>query len=147
MAVEVWVKRTQLGVLVPANSQSEQELKKLPVDEWRLASIRLPRNLKHHRKWMALLQAVFPHQDEWPTFKSFRRAVKKALGLGEWIESKSGHREFEEGSIAFDKMDQDEFDQFYARGVSLVITRILPAVNSEDLNAIVEEILAGRKAA
>ena len=145
MAVEVWVKRTQLGTLVPANSQSEQELKRLPVDEWRLASIRLPRNLKHHRKWMALLQAVFPHQDEWPTFKSFRRAVKKALGLGEWIESKSGHREFEEDSIAFDKMEQDEFDQFYARGVALVVTRILPAVDSEDLNRTVNEILAGRK--
>lgn len=147
MATEAWIIRTQLGHLVPANAQSKEALDKLPVNEWRLASIRLPRNVKFLRKWMALQAAVYPHQDEWPTFNSFKRAIKKALGLGEWVVSKSGHREFEEGSISFAKMDEDEFEQFYERGVELILTRVLPGVDREDLNREIEDILAGRKAA
>ena len=146
MASELWLVR-RMGHLVPANAQSAEALDKLPIDKWLLASIRQPRNVKFLRKWMALQSAVFPHQDEWPTFESFKRAIKKALGLGEWVVSKSGRREFLEGSVSFAKMTEDEFAEFYERGVQLILTRILPGVNREDLDLEVNEILEGRRAA
>ncbi|WP_370372947.1 DUF1367 family protein [Henriciella pelagia] len=147
MAIEVWIKRTKLGTIMPANSQSEQELSKLPVGEWHLAVIRKPRNVKHHRKWMALLQVCFPHQDMWPTFDSFRKAIQVVLGHGEVIEAKDGRKYIEAASISFAKMDQDEFEQFYERGVKLVLEKILPGVDRADLDAQVHEILEGRKEA
>lgn len=147
MAIEAWVKRTQMGHLVPANSQSAEALKALPVDEWRMVSIRAPRNVKHHRKWFALLQAVFAHQTMWPTLDLFNDKVKEALGYGEYVIDGLGNRHFRPESIGFHNMDQHAFEQFYERGVDLIVNRILPGVGRDDLEREVHDILKGRKAA
>lgn len=144
MATELWLQR-RLGHLVPANSQSAELLAGLPNDKWMLATIRMPRNVKHHRKYWALMQAVFPHQSVWPTMKSFQRAMKKALGHGEWVASADGRKEFIEESISFANMDQSEFEQFYARAVEVILTKVLPNVDSEDLEREVAEILKGNR--
>lgn len=143
MATEIWLQR-RLGHLVPANAQSAELLAALPADKWMLATIRMPRNVKHHRKYWALLQAVFPHQTTWPTMKSFHRQIKKAMGFGEWVEAENGKKEFIEDSISFASMDQTEFEQLYARLVELILTKVLPNVNSEDLEREVQDILRGR---
>lgn len=146
MATELWLVR-RMGHLVPANEQSAELLAKLPQDRWVLASIRNPRNLKHHRKFMALVQAVYPHQDMWPTFNSFRRALTAALGHGEVVTAKDGRKYIEAESISFASMDQTEFEEFYNKAVDLILTRILPAVNKDDLEREVNDILAGHKEA
>lgn len=143
---ELWLIR-KLDMLVPANEQSLDELRKLKAGEWLLASVRKPRNVKHHRKWMALLQVCFPHQDMWPTFDSFRKAIQVALGHGEVVEAKDGRKYIEAASISFAKMDQTAFEEFYERGVKLVLEKILPGVSRADLDAQVHEILEGRKEA
>lgn len=146
MATELWLQR-RMGHLVPANAQSAELLAKLPDDRWVLAEVRNPRNLKHHRKYFALLQAVYPHQSVWPTLRSFQRAMKKALGHGEWVTSSDGRQEFIEDSISFASMDQTEFEQFYDRAVEVILTKVLPNVDSADLEREVADILEGRKAA
>ena len=144
MAQDVWIVR-KLGHLVPANTQSAEALEKLPQGKWLLASIRQPRNVKHTRKYFALLNAVFPHQTMWPTFKKFREKFEEALGFGEYHVNGRGERYFEKESISFASMKQDEFDQFYERAVDLILTRILPAVDRADLDREVQEILSGAK--
>ncbi|MEL7452435.1 MAG: DUF1367 family protein [Pseudomonadota bacterium] len=146
MATELWIKR-RLDHLVPANTQAHEAMEGLPQDEWYLATIRRPRNLGHHKKYMALLQVVYPHQDTWPTFTSFRKALACALGHGLVVKSKDGREIMDADSISFAKMDQDEFQQFYDRAIRLICERILPNVNSEDLEREVGDILSGRKAA
>jgi hypothetical protein len=146
MATEIWLKRS-VDHLVPANAQSLELMRQIKDDRWVLASIRNPRNVKHHRKYWALIQAVFPHQDTWPTLKSFQRQMKKALGHGEWVTSKDGRREFIEDSIGFASMDQTEFEEFYKRAVEVILTRVLPGVDSDDLAREVDDILAGKRAA
>lgn len=147
MAIEAWVTRSPLGHIVPANAQAEEALRAIPRDEWRLAVIRNPRNVKHHRKWFALLNAVYPHQTMWPTFPKFREKIQEALGLGEYHTNGMGQRYFEPDSISFANMDQDAFEDFYQRGVELILTRILPGVDNDDLTREVADILEGKKAA
>lgn len=147
MAVEAWITRTKLGHLVPATAQDAEALQSVPVGEWRLAKIRLPRNVKHHRKYFALLQAVFPHQTMYPTFRRFRAKFEEALGHGEYHIDGQGKRYFENESINFGAMDQDEFEQFYARAKDLILTRILPGADNVGLDRLVHDILEGRKAA
>lgn len=146
MATELWLIR-RMGHLVPANAPSAESLAKLAANKWLLAEIRMPRNTKHHKKYFALLQAIFQHQDEYPTMRSLQRGMKKRLGFGEWVTLKSGEREFIEDSISFASMDQTEFDQFYERAVQVILTEILPGVDSRDLEREVQDILEGRRAA
>lgn len=144
MATELFLKRS-LNKLVPADARSEGLLRDLPKGRFFRAVITQPRNLSHHNKFFALLHVIFPHQDMYPTEKSLLRNIKKALGLGEWVEYKDGRTEFFEDSISFTAMKQDEFEQFYARFIDLVTTKILPGVDSADLEREVNEIMAGRK--
>ena len=147
MAIEAWVTRSPMGHIVPANAQSAEALSAIPAQEWRKVKVWLPRNVKHHRKYFALLNAIFPHQTMWPTFNKFREKFEEALGLGEYHVNGRGERYFEKDSISFDKMGQDEFEQFYNRAIALIMTRILPGVESQDLEREISDIMEGRKAA
>lgn len=147
MAIEAWVTRSPMGHIVPANAQSAEALSAIPAKEWRKVKVWLPRNIKHHRKYFALLNAVFPHQTMWPTFNKFREKFEEALGFGEYHVNGRGERYFEKDSIGFDKMDQDEFEQFYERALDLILTRILPGIANDDLEREISDIMEGRKAA
>jgi hypothetical protein len=146
MATELWLTR-RMDTLLPANTQCLEDMRKLPADKWLLAELRMPRNVKHHRKFMAVLQAVYPHQDMWPTFNSFRKAFTAALGHGEIVTAKDGRKFIDANSIGFAAMDQVEFDEFYARAIDFVLTKILPGVNSRDLEREVADILEGWRVA
>lgn len=146
MATTLWLIR-RMDALVPANSQALDDLRKLPADKWLLNELRMPRNVGHHKKFMAILQAVYPHQDMWPTFNSFRKAFTAALGHGEVVTAKDGRRYIDASSISFATMDQDEFSEFYDKAIDFVLTKILPGVDSRDLEREVQDILEGRKAA
>lgn len=141
---ELWLIR-KMDMLVPANEQTLDALRKMKPGQWYRADIKMPRNVKFHRKYFALLGAVYPHQTMWPTFKKFRAKFEEALGHGEYHTNARGERYFENESISFASMQEDEFEQFYERAVELILTRILPNVGRADLDRQVEEIMAGRK--
>jgi hypothetical protein len=121
-------------------------LAKLPTDAIVRVDIRRPRNVRHHRKYWALLQAVFPHQDVYPTMDSFAAAMKAAVGLAEPIRLPDGRIVLYTGSISFASMDQATFDQFYERVVQVILTRILPGVSNAELERQVVDILQGEVA-
>lgn len=141
MAVDVTLKRTTRGFLA-ANVADAELLSSIGIGDTVRAKISRPRNLKHHKKWFALLHVVYPHQDTWPTFKHFRLAVQRAMGFFDMINGQPYDR-----SISFAKMDQAEFEQFYSNGIKVICERIVPAIDAEDLTAEVEEILKGKSAA
>jgi len=142
---ELWLIR-KMDMLVPANEQSLEALRKMKQGQWYRADIKMPRNVKFLRKYFALLGAVYPHQSMWPTFKKFRDKFEEALGHGEYHVNGKGERYFENESISFAKMEEDEFEQLYERAVELILTQILPGVGRADLDRQIEEIMAGRKA-
>jgi hypothetical protein len=142
---ELWLIR-KMDMLVPANEQTLDALRKLKPGQWYRADIKMPRNVKFHRKYFALLGAVFPHQTMWPTFRKFRAKFEEALGHGEYHVNARGERYFENESISFASMEEDEFEQLYERAVELILTRILPGVGRAELDQQVAEIMEGRRA-
>lgn len=142
MAETIFMRRS-LGALRPIDPASAEALERIPANQDVRVEITRPRNLKHHRKFFALLNAIFPHQTVYPTHKSFRAAMTVALGFGETYKLGDGRTIIIPGSIAFDKMDQAEFEQFYDRAIELIVTRILPGVGRADLNREVADILIG----
>ena len=146
MATTIHLRRV-LSRLAPADAASEELLNALPTGKEVKAVITIPRNVKHHRKFFALLNVIFPHQETYPTRESLLNAIKCALGYGETITLPDGRIVLSPGSISFSKMDQNDFNAFYERAVRLITERILPGVDSTDLEREVEEILQGRQAA
>jgi len=146
MAQTIHLRRV-LNRLAPADAHSEELLNSLPAGRELKAVITQPRNVAHHRKFFALLNVIYPHQDTYPTRESLLKAIKCALGFGETIKLPDGRIILSPGSISFGKMDQQAFSEFYERAVKLITEKILPGVDSADLEREVNEILRGREAA
>ncbi len=143
MGTEIFLRRKGEG-LIPMDLMSRNYIEKLDAQTVIRAVVTKPRNYDHHKKYFALLHAVYEHQDTYPSFNSFRSAVAVALGHSESVKLPDGRTILVPGSIAFGKMDQSEFEEFYEKAVDLVLTRIVPGVNREDLERRVLDILKGR---
>lgn len=147
MAVEIRVRRV-LNRLVPVDKLAEDDMMQLDADTTYDCKVWKKRNSDHHRKYFALVNAIFPHQSAWPTTKALHDQLKMAVGFSyEARDMATGEIRTYPDSIAFDRIDQQEFEQVYERIVEVILTRIIPGVGRRDLEAQVMDILAGRKAA
>lgn len=142
MATELFMRR-QLSALRPIDAAGEQALGEIASGEVLRVTVRRPRNVLHHRKFFALIKTIFPHQSLYPTEETLLAAMKVALGYGETVKLPDGRAIIIPKSISFSNMDQTAFDQFYARAVHLILSRILPGVSRAELAREVHEILAG----
>lgn len=163
MAARVWLRvgyfgstRAQFLVLAPTDRASEKAIDEYGVGTVLKATLTQPRNVKHHRKYWALLGVIFDYQQTYNDLDELHAAVKCALGYGRTVkvstETKGGTRiervTMIPGSIAFSKMDQKKFETFYERFVELVFTRIIPNLDDDDrarLEARFNEIMEGEK--
>lgn len=147
MATEIRVRRV-LNRLVPVDKMSEDDLLQLDADKEFDCKVWNKRKEGHHRKYFALVNAIFPHQTGYATVKALHDQLKIAVGFSyEARDLATGETRTYPDSIAFDNIDQTEFEQVYDRIVEVVLTRILPGVGRRDLEAQVHDILAGRRAA
>lgn len=135
----------KMGGLFPTDRQSEKLLAEYPEFDCLKATITQPRNVKHHKKYWALLGVIAPYggyNDE----EHFHDDIKRALGMFDMVKNAfTGQMEQRLHSISFSKMDQKAFEVFYAKVEELILTRIVPNVNKADLEANVLEIMEGRK--
>jgi hypothetical protein len=133
--------------LAAADPISLEALESIREKETVTAVVRRARNPAHHRKYFALLQAVFPHQQQFATTQDLLNALKIAAGLFDTGKTIDGIPYMIPKSISFASMTQSSFSEFYDRCVDIILTRILPNVNRGDLTDQVNDILEGRHAA
>lgn len=136
--------RKTLGGLRAEDAIGQEVLSRIPLGGAVKAEITQPRNLRHHRKMYALLQAIYPHQTAYPTLKMFEGAVKCAVGFGEMVQLPDGRTILSPGSWAFGNLDQSGFEAVYDRVLDLIVTRILPGLDRDDVEREVADILRGR---
>ena len=129
-----------LGALRPADDDAETLLSKLKDGDLVRAEIKVPRNLAHHRKWWKLMQIVHDNQEFYPSAEAVCTAIKFGIGHTEQFQWKGGVVKLPK-SIAFAKMDQAEFEQFYERGIDYIVRQLVPGLNKTDLKREVEELL------
>ena len=142
MAIDVLLVKEK-GRLVAADPISADAIASIPDRERVTATIRRPRNPAHHRKLWALLTVVFDAQTTFATTSDLLSAIKIATGLFDTGKTVDGMPWVQPGSIAFASMDQKSFEQWYDKAIEVVLTKILPSVDREDLTARVNEILTG----
>lgn len=102
------------------------------------------RNLDRLRKFFALLNAIYPHQDLYPTMKILREEILIGLGFCDVVTMRDGRTKAYAHSIAFGKMEEPDFSELLDRTVRLIYERVIPGVGSEELMKRVNEICEGR---
>lgn len=136
-----------LGSLRPTDEAGEDALRKIGNGEIVSIELKRSRNVKHHRMFWVLMTIVHSNMDEarYPTVEDLVAAVKIAAGLRTRIVLPNGDVGFIPGSIAFHKMDQEEFGKFYDRVCDLIAKHFLPGVTSDQLREEVEIMTGMRK--
>ena len=134
--------RKRLGSLVPTDEEGEELLRSLPQHQIVKCKLTRPRNVQHHRKFFALVNLVFENQERYANVDELLAALKIAVGHVNIIVMPNGNEYRIPKSIAFHKMDQTEFDRFYARVVDVVIKHFLPGVTRDELRQELLEFAA-----
>jgi hypothetical protein len=110
------------------------------------------RNARFHRKYFALLNLAFDYWDvddrEYKgqpiakNFERFRSDVQILAGYGEPVWNIRGELRMESKSIAFGKMEQEEFDALYTAVVNVLLGRVLAAkgFTRETIDELVTQI-------
>jgi hypothetical protein len=133
--------------LAAADPISLEALETIRLKETVTATIRRSRNPGHHRKLFALLQVIFPHQSQFATTQDLLNALKVATGYFDTGITIDGIPFMTPKSIAFASMAQTQFEEWYDRVVEIILAKIVPNINRDELTEQVNEILEGRNAA
>lgn len=129
--------RTVSG-LGPADDAALQQLRKLKLGTTVRADIAVPRNIKHHRKFFALLNMVWQSAGDWVTVEDLLTQLKLKLGLThDVVVRESGEIVKVLGSISFAAMDQTAFDAFYERAL-MALCELAGGIDS---NMLRQEVL------
>jgi hypothetical protein len=124
-----------LGSLRAIDQAGEEIIGNVGQGEIVQLEIKRPRNIKHHRMYWALVTLVHENLDgdRYKTADDLHAALKVAAGIGSRIVLPSNEVVVIPGSIAFHKMDQTAFDEFYDRICDLIAKHFLPGVTKADL--------------
>lgn len=130
-----------LASLRPASQEAEEVLTKIKRGDLVMVEVKRSRNLKHHQKFFVLMHLVFDNQEKYEVFEDFLDAVKCATGHRTILSVTESRIIMQPKSIAFSKMDQDQFNAFYNNVIDLVCRKIIPGMDREELIAQVEELI------
>lgn len=153
MPVEFIARRSESGLVADTALDAEQ-LKAVPTDRPVKVKVTVPRNPKFHRKYFALLSVVYDYMGDalreemgvW-SIEQMRQRMKIELGLYTlWIVGKNaplpeGTPVYIPDSIAFDSMDEADFEKLFKATVTLALGKYLRAQTEESLMRLVDNVL------
>lgn len=140
---EIWMKRGLRG-LEPADDAGLEVLRRIKQGDIVRADITRPRNIRHHRKFFALLNLVWSASGEWASVEDLLIELKVRLGLTRDVIIRStGEIVKVPASISFAAMNQLAFDNFYERA----LRELCAMAGGIDSNILREEVLSQLAAA
>lgn len=140
--MDIYCRVTDIG-LVPMYDSDLDEKHRLRIGDNVLCTIKRPRNYEFHKKYFALLRltvANLPHliQQQMQIFTEEDLLDCLKIDLGLFTTRWHGGRQIvKTGSISFAKMDNTEFEKFFARSVDAILRIYL---RGTDRQALIEEV-------
>jgi hypothetical protein len=118
--MQLYLTRSVTG-LSASDDEAVACLRRIKVGQVVRADVVVPRNLRHHRKFFALLNLVWAATDQWESVEDLLIELKVRLGVvRDVVLRESGEIVKVVGSISFGSMDQAEFDAFFEKSLRLL---------------------------
>lgn len=140
--MDFFCKVTETG-LVPLDDMDWELKKRLQLGADVRVHVTMPRNIKFHRKFFALLQLTLANLPETLqatshiySVEALLAALKIDMGYYDTV-TVSGRNVVKLRSISFAKMDEAQFSRFYDLAVTDILSNYLPGT---DRNALLSEV-------
>lgn len=105
----------------PADEDAHVWAKKFAPGEVIYADFKKNRNYEFHKKYFGMLKVAFENQEDYPSLEKLREAAQIAAGYYEVIYMLDGRRGLKSQSIAFDSMNQEEFEKLYSDVLNVIL--------------------------
>ena len=138
-----FIKRHLSGIVVlqPFDEHAKKYLNRLRQGQIVEVDLKAPRNARFSAKYWVLCNLISERTGQWPTAEEFSDALKMEVGITTTVQRFDGSFERRPGSIAFSRMDEVEFTDFYNRCLVAICEQVLPEVECEELNDEVEQFI------
>ena len=154
MAIEITLRKLY-DTFTPVDKAGMDLFNEIPMNSEFKATLTQPRNIRFHRKYFTLLNFAFDNWDA-PTEVSkrhdivplksreqFRKDIVILSGYYDVVRRLDGSEIIIAKSISFAKMDDTEFTKLYSTTIDIILSRVLSQYTKDDLNAVVDRLLAG----
>ena len=122
----------------------KRKLETMRPGNWMRFEWSTPRNGPHHRKFMALLNLITENSETYNTVDKALVAVKMIVGhCDPATDPKTGEIIQVPKSISYDAMPQEEFEAFYSAAIDGVLQYILPQIDKDTADRLLEMIIEG----
>lgn len=122
-----------LGKLQPVDDAGEAVLRRFAPGEIFAVEVTKPRNIRFHRKLMAMLQIILANQEHYQSIEDLLTVCKLRIGHTHKILTAHGIVEVP-ASISFAAMDDVAFGQFYDRACQWVLNEVIPGLERHALD-------------
>lgn len=129
------------GGLIAYDDESAAYISRIKDDEIIIADVRRGRNVRQHRLFWVLVGLLHEQQTIYTTKEQLAAAIKVGVGWCDFVSMPKGSTVAIPKSIAFDKMDQFEFDQFFESVIRFVCAHIIPGLDKSNIRNEVERIV------
>lgn len=147
---DYWLQKAPNGSLLGADEETREALKRIKAGSIVLASVKVPRNAKFHRKIFALLKWAFDNvelptveykgKEITPTFERFRHDALIAAGHYDVTVNMKGELRLDAKSIAYGKCDQATAESVYSSLLDVVAKKLFNGqFTREELDELTEE--------
>ncbi len=127
-----------------AYAKFKRKLETMEPGKWLRLEWSSPRNGPHHRKFMALVHLVTENSETYNTIPKALVAIKLAAYYFDPVpDPHTGEITKQVKSISYDAMGQDEFDAFYSAALDGVLQVILPQLDKETAERLLNMIVEG----
>jgi hypothetical protein len=121
--------------LVPEAPIDGELIEAFPAGKPLRLSITQPRSIPQMRLYWSMLRLVADNLDSTVTTEALHNWIKMRCGVSAAIPLRNGETDYVPGSIAFDKMDQDQFQAFMDRALDLIVGHLIPGLAKPTLEA------------
>lgn len=136
--MDIYLMNTASG-LIPCTDEDYEKKRKLKIGRVYKTKMTLARNYEFHKKYFALINCAWEYQNERTVEffhhnpDAFRKTVEISAGHYELVYSIARREWVEQAkSIAFDKMDEAEFQDLYERVKDVLFSTFLRHVKEEE---------------
>jgi len=131
-AKPIWM-RLDGGALIPADKDAQDRISRIKRDGLVMVQVRQPRNPRQHRMAWGLARIVWENTERYASPERVMDEIKVNLGHCDSFMLKiKGVGEVEQlmpRSIAFESMDQTEFDAFFESMIDYVASEMIPGID------------------
>lgn len=124
--------------------KSQRRMTSAKPGKWMRVEVTTMREGWMHRKFFALLNLIKENSEVFDTIEKALVAVKLVIGHFDLVvDPTTGEITKQVRSISYDNMDQTNFEVFYVQAIDGVLQHILPQMDRETADQLLEHIVEG----